>query len=206
MPHGLPHNYLYQQVASVPKPNLSIMMPKKVAAPFKVPPLPQAEGFDWSGAAMGVAGAGMLAADTIGMANQSLNLGDPEQQYFDGESEPTYNLGQYYSQAASSKPQGATGGEVLGQTAKYAALGTQIMPGLGTAIGAGVGALSSLIGGGVRKRKQRGERQKALGKVATQQQNYNTASKDYWENLISEHGYRERANPYKRMTNLYNYE
>lgn len=59
------------------------------------------------------------------------------------------NVGQLYQQQANSSAASAnrpsTGQKMLGGAASGAAMGTAIMPGWGTAIGAGVGALGSLL-------------------------------------------------------------
>lgn len=59
------------------------------------------------------------------------------------------NVGQLYQQqanaSAASANQPSTGQKMLGGAASGAAMGTAIMPGWGTAIGAGVGALGSLL-------------------------------------------------------------
>lgn len=59
------------------------------------------------------------------------------------------NVGQLYqtqaNAAAANANQPSTGQKMLGGAASGAAMGTAIMPGWGTAIGAGVGALGSLL-------------------------------------------------------------
>lgn len=59
------------------------------------------------------------------------------------------NVGQLYQQQANASAaranQPSTGQKMLGGAASGAAMGTAIMPGWGTAIGAGVGALGSLL-------------------------------------------------------------
>lgn len=59
------------------------------------------------------------------------------------------NVSQLYQQqanaAAAGSNQPSTGQKMLGGAASGAAIGTSIMPGWGTAIGAGVGALGSLL-------------------------------------------------------------
>lgn len=59
------------------------------------------------------------------------------------------NVGQLYQQqanaAAAGSNQPSTGQKMLSGAASGAAMGTAIMPGWGTAIGAGVGALGSLV-------------------------------------------------------------
>lgn len=59
------------------------------------------------------------------------------------------NVGQLYQQQANASAASAnrpsTGQKMLGGAASGAAMGTAIMPGWGTAIGAGVGALGSLL-------------------------------------------------------------
>src|SRR5690606_8014596 len=103
-----------------------------------------------------------LIGNAVGMANQGSGLErSAPQMQTSATGEPIYS-GAYYNQASNFKPQGATGGEVLGMAGQGAAAGTAIMPGIGTLIGGVVGAIGGLIGGGARRRKQKREKDRAM--------------------------------------------
>jgi hypothetical protein len=78
-----------------------------------------------------------------------------------------------------------------------------VVPGWGTAIGAVAGFGAALIGGGSRRRRQNSEITTAKKALAQGQVAYNTASQERDMNNISQFEYYKRANPYRRMQNLY---
>ena len=152
-----------------------------------------------------------LASDMNSIAGQSLNLGRPDAQYFAQGIDPSYQGGEYFSRAAMSQAQGTTGGEILSTAGKAAgtgaSIGTLLAPGIGTLIAAGIGAvvggIGAGIGGGIRKRRQRRERTKALELGTAQQQEFNAAQDAFNQQQAGMASYQQRANPYRRLQNLY---
>lgn len=132
------------------------------------------------------------------MANQSLGL-NPQIGQQDGS---YYGLGQDYNQAALAKPQGATGGEVLGMGAKGAAAGAAFGP-VGAGIGFVAGAAAGLIGGRRRKKKQQAEKTSAQQKLKAGQQSYNQAAEYNTQQQNAAEDYLDRQNTTSRMNNLY---
>ena len=180
-------------------------LPSQPAAPAAAPAAPNpASGQIASQAIMG----GLQLASDIGtIAGQRLNLGTPQAQYFAEGVRPTYQGGEYMGRVAAARPQGATGGEILGTAGKAAAtgasIGSLILPGVGTAIGAGIGALvggaGAAIGGGVRKRAQGREKDRAMRLAKGQQQEFNVAASDFAQREAANY----KRNPYRRLQNLY---
>jgi Sec-independent protein translocase protein TatA len=146
------------------------------------------EDFWHSPAAVTQAGAGVasMGADIYGMSQQNLGLNNAS-----------------YSQAATAKPQGINGGEVFGGAVKGAAVGTSILPGVGTAIGAGVGAIANIAGGVIRKNKQEDERDKALKAAALGQQQDNQRESSNRNQNLQQQSYYNSMNPYNREYNVY---
>ncbi len=137
-----------------------------------------------------------------GMANQSLGLNPQAQGQYDMGYQPSYNMGQDYNQAAMAKPQGATGGEVLGMGAKGAAAGAAFGP-IGAGVGFVGGAVAGLIGGKRRKKKQQREKEAAQNTLKAGQQNFNKAEADYTAQQNAAEDYQDRMNTTNRMYNLY---
>ena len=158
-----------------------------------------------------LAGGLQLASDIGSIAGQDLNLGTPAPQYFAEGIDPSYQGGEYYSRASMIKPQGATGSEILSTAGKAAAtgasIGTMVGGPLGTLIGGGIGAvvggIGAGIGGGIRRRRQRREKTNALELGKAQQQEFNTAQDAFNQQQAGLASYQQRANPYRRLQNLY---
>lgn len=154
------------------------------------------------GAAIG--GVVGLATDLSGIANQRLNLGDPMAVYQQGV-DPTYQTGEYFSNAFSSVPQKTTGMEVGGtalKTALAAGQATGFNP-IAMGVGALVGGVGAAIAGNRRRVKQSRERRTALNKALAEQQRFNTAQENYNQEQMAMQDYQRRSNPYTRMSNLY---
>lgn len=190
-------------------PSVSSLIPSKLPAQWQpastAPNAPNpANGQIASQAIMG----GLQLASDIGtIAGQRLNLGTPQAQYFAEGVRPTYQGGEYMGRVAAARPQGATGGEILGTAGKAAAtgasIGTLVGGPIGTAIGAGIGALvggaGAAIGGGVRRRAQRNEKDRAMRLAKGQQQEFNVAASDFAQREAANY----KRNPYRRLQNLY---
>lgn len=161
---------------------------------------PKAGGnFDYGAAITGGLG---LAANAIGMAQQGsgLDMSAPEVQR-SATGEPIYD-GSFYNQASNFKPQGATGGEVLGMAGQGAAAGASFgLPGV--AIGAVGGAIAGLIGGGARRRRQKREKAKAMKSATARQNDFNEASETFDQSQIAQQEYNKRMNMTNRLYNLY---
>jgi hypothetical protein len=179
-------NPAWLQLAPNQDPNLVRQRLGQQVQPVPIPSLPEQSFTLGQGIGAGL-GAASLGLQAFGMSQQVLGLPQVTPQSYDPNVQPTYNLGQVYNQAAFAKPQGATGGEILGGVGQGAALGTQIAPGIGTAVGAVVGGLASLIGGGARKRRQEREKERAMRGLAEQQQAFNRAS----GNFVTQQNYME---------------
>jgi hypothetical protein len=156
-----------------------------------------------------ITGGLQLATDAMSIANQDLGLGQaPTSVYMQGV-DPSYQTGDFISKAYTSRPAGASGEEIVGTAGKAAmtgaGIGTIIGGPVGTLIGAGVGAvagaLTAGIGGGVRKRRQRREREKAITMAEAQQQQFNEAQSAYNEQEAARYAYDQRRN--RRMQNLF---
>jgi hypothetical protein len=166
-------------------------------------PRPQSN-FNVGAAANAIGGAAALVGGAIGQANQQLGINTqmaPMQT--DQFSKPVYTGGGLSNQISAAKPQGATGGEVLSGVGTGASVGTSILPGWGTLIGAAVGAGASLIGGGVRKKRQRRERSRAQGKLNQAQSQYNAADIGYRNRQAAQEDYLQKQDESSRMYNLY---
>jgi hypothetical protein len=160
-------------------------------------------GIDAGGAANIVGGAIGLAGDAMGMANQRLNLQTnyaPTQT--DQDSAPVYTGGQVMIDAANARPQGATGGEILKSAGSGAAAGSVAGP-WGAAVGAVVGAGAALIGGGARKRRQRREKNRALGQANKAASEFNSADMMFRQRQAGLEDYTQKTNSASRMANLY---
>lgn len=144
-----------------------------------------------------------LIGSSIAMGNESLNLGHAPGEQVSSTGEPIYNLGRFYNRVAGSKPQGASGGEVVGGAAKGAAAGAAFGP-WGAAAGAVVGTVGSLIGGRRRKRKQSEQRRKAMNEAKAAQGNYNESSLQFEQEQVARTEYNKRRNMNNRLYNLYN--
>ena len=149
------------------------------------------------------AGALALAGNYYGMANQSLNLDVPQGATFDAYGRPSYNLNSAWNQVSGSKPQGATGGDIFSGAAQGASIGTMLAPGIGTAIGAGVGAIGSAVFGGVRRRKQQREKNKAMRQLTAGQTQYNTADVNFRNSQNAMEDYRDSQDKSARLYNLH---
>lgn len=148
-------------------------------------------------------GAVALAGNYAGM-NQGLGLNpNPEQMRSDSTMRPTYNLGSAWNQASSASPQGATGGEIFAGVGQGATIGSQILPGVGTAIGGLVGGIGSAIAGGARRRRQRDEKERAMRKLVSAQGQYNQADVSFrnQQNLMED--YRQNQDDSGRLYNYY---
>lgn len=164
----------------------------------------QRAGIGAGGIANAAVGAVGLATDAIDMANQRLDLNaDIAPIQSDPSSAPVYTGGQLMAQASGAKAKGASGGEILKGTASGAALGTSILPGWGTVIGAAVGAGASLIGGGVRKKRQRREKNRAMGRANLAGQQYNSADVNFRNKTAQQEDYNQKMSANNRMYNLY---
>jgi hypothetical protein len=151
----------------------------------------------------GAMGAVNLGVDLANIGSQKLNIGQPSTMYYAEGVKPTYQTGDYYNRAYNARPQGATGAEIASTGLKAAATGAQIAGPWGAAVGAAIGAGGALIAGGVRKRRQEREKQKALDLARAQQSGYNTRALDYSQQQTAQSEYARRTNPYQRMSNYY---
>jgi hypothetical protein len=165
---------------------------------------------NWGGiASAGITGLS-LAGDAIGMANQPLGIETqaPSLQR-SATGEPVYNTGDFYNQSTAAKPQGATGGEVLGSAGKGAMGGLMAALALGGPVGwlAGgglaLGAALGIGGGAARRRKQQHEKHKAIVSAKAAQKNFNTASIAFDEQQTSQDDYLKRMDNTNRLYNLY---
>ena len=169
-----------------------------------LPTPPETPKTDMTGAAIGAGITGIgLATDAIAMGNQSLGIetSAPGLQR-SATGEPVYNTGEFMNQASLAKPQGSTVGEVGAGVAKGASAGAAFGP-WGAAIGGAVGAVTSLLGGRRRKRKQEAEKKKALKSAKIAQGNYNVASEAFDEKEAAQSDYMKRMDNTNRMFNLY---
>ena len=178
-PYFLPQLYDPEAIRARAIANAEARMQQTIDSYKKPQGYTQTPRFDLNTGVTAGLGALSLASQGIGMANETLGLRDaPAQQYTPGV-RPMYGLGQSYNEASGARPQGATGGEILSGIGQGASIGTSIVPGIGTAVGAVLGGLTSLIGGGIRKRRQQRERSRALRRLGAQQADYNQASSAY---------------------------
>jgi hypothetical protein len=160
-------------------------------------------GVNVSGIAGAVGGAASLAGDAIGMANQDLNINtDVAAQQPDQNYAPVYTGGQLSADISNSRPQGATGGEILKGVGTGAGAGAAFGP-WGALIGAAVGAGSALIGGGVRKKRQRRARNRAQAQLNNVQSQFNTADQGFRQQQANMQDYYQRNNNNARLYSLY---
>lgn len=115
---------------------------------------------------------------------------------------PSYNLGGFAQSVDAIKPQGAQAGELLNGAAEGAQAGTAIMPGIGTAIGAGVGFIGSAISGGVRKREEERKKQLAQANLRTAQMQYNSSVMAFQNNVAGQSRYNDLMNTDARFQNI----
>jgi hypothetical protein len=206
------------QAANIPTPQYS-SIPVSQASEFsadpglvsvpKNPQLTSQQKGDIATAA--ITGGLQFASDLGNIAGQRFDFGKLPTQAYSPDVAPSYQLGEYFNKVYAARPKGASAGEVLGTAGKMAAtgaqIGTAIMPGIGTAIGALGGAVmgtqGALIAGAIKKRRQTREREKALGKLTKAQQEYNTAAQEFSQAQMARQDYLRRSDPYRRMRNLY---
>jgi hypothetical protein len=158
-----------------------------------------------------VVGGVNLAVDAGSIASQKLGLGKPSTMFYEEGVNPVYRTGEYYNRAFYARPMGATGAEVANTGLKAAATGSKLgmMVGgpagaaIGAAAGAVVGAGTALVAGGVRKRRQQREKNRALNLARGQQADYNRRSLDFSQQQTAMNEYRRRNDPYERMSNFY---
>lgn len=155
--------------------------------------------FDATGFVSGAVG---LAGNYANMVNQGLGLQAPPPLERSATGEPVYTAGEAYNQAALSKPQGATGGEILSGIGQGAAAGAAFSP-VGAAVGAVVGGLVNAIGGRRRKKKQQREKDKALRQISQRQQEFNKASESFSKQQTALDSYYQRLNIDDQLYNLY---
>lgn len=155
----------------------------------------------WENNSMNLAKAGLgaasLATGWYGMSRQGLGLGQLEQPSTDGYS------GAYLNAAFNAHPQKTNGVEILGGAAKGAAIGTQFAPGIGTAVGAGVGALGTIFAGRSRRLRQERERDRAISQALNYQSAYNNAQTSSDQRYTSAADYQRRLDKYNQ--NLYSW-
>jgi hypothetical protein len=175
-------------------------IPNMPGQPNNAPQMKQ--GFGLEQVIGGLTGAADIFSSANQMANQSLGLNPQLQGQYNQFEQPSYGLGQDYNQAALAKPQGASGGEVLGMAGKGAAAGSAFGP-IGTGVGAVVGAGAALIGGRRRKKKQQKEKTAAQNTLKAGQQAFNQASADFSAQQNAAEDYQDRMNSQTRMYNLY---
>ncbi len=151
-----------------------------------------------------VMGAAELAMGAVGQANQKLNIntnmGAIQNTPFD---KPVYTGGQLGVDIARARPQGATGGEIAKSTLSGAATGLSVGGPWGALAGAIVGAGASLIGGGVRKKRQRRERNKANATLGQAQNQFNAADVNFRNRQASMEDYQQTQDSSARLANLY---
>jgi hypothetical protein len=168
----------------------------------------QGEGIGAGDILQGAAGAVGLAGTLKTQYDQDLEFGQSPEQQFSATGEPIYNLGGQYNDIATSKAQGATGGEILGAAGQGAAIGADpalvaATGGLSIAAGAILGGGWSAITGGARKRKQQRQKTEAREKIQGQQQDFNQASESFDATQRAYQGYLDRADISDRIYNLY---
>lgn len=160
-------------------------------------------GTNIAGVAGAVTGAAGLATDAIDMANQRLNINTqtaPIQA--DQSMAPVYTAGRLVSDANNAKPKGASGGEILKGVGSGAAAGAAFGP-WGAAIGAVVGGAVSAIGGGIRKKRQRREKNRAMGQANALGQAYNKADVNFRAKSAAMEDYNQRNSAESRLYSLY---
>lgn len=116
---------------------------------------------------------------------------------------PTYGAGQLGNEINTFKPQGATAGEILSGIKTGASAGAAFGL-IGAGAGAAIGAVTSLLGGRRRRRKQREKLEAAKTKFINAQEGYNQDAaafeaqenqQDYFNQLNNDYG--------RRVQNLY---
>jgi hypothetical protein len=155
-------------------------MIRRIPKPIASPQPEQGKPLNAANIGQAAIGAAEMIGGWASMYNEGkdINTTAPSQEV-DAYGKPVYNIGEFTASSQAIRPQGATGGEILGSTAKGASIGSQIAPGIGTAIGAGIGALGSIIGGIGRKRRMRKARQNAIRSIRTRQGQYNTSMRGF---------------------------
>jgi hypothetical protein len=202
MQSGMLDNITDMQMAATPARNNPAVASGQVAQPAAMKQLmtgKNASGVDIGAAATGLAS---MVGNTIGMANQGLNLGQMGGIQISATGDAVLD-NSYRNMATIAKPRGATGGELASSTLSGAASGFATAGPIGAAVGAGLGLLTTAIGGAARKRKQRRERNEALEASARQQQEFNQLSDMYDQGNIARTQYQDRMNMTNRITNLY---
>jgi uncharacterized protein HemX len=155
--------------------------------------------FDYASFISGGAG---LAGSYYGMVNQDLGLQAPPALQRSATGEPVYNLGSSFNQAYLSKPQGASGEEIVSGLAQGAQAGAAFGP-VGAGVGAAVGLATSIFGGARRKHNQQREKDNALAKVSAGQNTYNKAANAYQETQLALNDYQRRSEMTNHLYNLF---
>lgn len=162
-------------------------------------------GIDAGGYA-GMIGAGVgLATDAINQANTKLGLDDipTEPSQINSDDAPVYTGGSLMIQAANARPKGASGGDILKAAGTGAMAGAATGTPIGVAIGAVVGAGSALIGGGIKKKRQKRERSRNLTRANAAAKDFNTSDEAFRNKQAAMEDYRDQTNNSARLYNLY---
>jgi hypothetical protein len=165
---------------------------------------PQGQQFNAGQAVNMVGGAASLIGNAVNMSRQRLNINDyiTPPMSNDPRMKPVYTAGQANINARNATPQGASTEEILGATLTGASTGSAAGP-WGAVIGGVVGLGSALIGGGEREKAQRREKRRAMSRVTSAQQTFNTADSNYRQRQGIIDTYNRRNNYQARLANVY---
>lgn len=148
-------------------------------------------------------GALQLGSNIYGIASRKFDIGNPAAPVYQEGMDPSYQSGEYFNKAYSLTPKGASAGDILSSTAQGAMTGAKAGGVPGAIIGGAVGLIGSIGGGEIARARQRRQKQKALKSATAQQQQFNTMQEQYDQSQAAREEYTRRADPYRRMMNLY---
>lgn len=178
-------------------------------SPFDLSPseLTRADKIGAGAAALGGIAEMGLSAKAMGDEAKGIPTLAPQMQ-LDNQGRPMYNLSQFANETSSIRPQGATGGEVLGGAAKGVGIGLNpalmaATGGLSAPIGALVGAGAAALGGKRRKRIMTDKKRKATESLSSRQQEFNQANIGHSQNQLAQEQYYNQLNDPSRLYNLY---
>ena len=165
---------------------------------------PSNGGIDASGIGGAVTGGLATIGMGVGIANEGKNIDTSVAgAQTSATGAPVYNLGGDVQRLGDLKPEGASFGQVLSAAGSGASAGSALAPGIGTAIGAIGGALTSLIGGRIKKRRMQEAKDKLAKNVARGQADYNEADQQFDQAQIRKQEFNKRRNLTNRLYNLY---
>ena len=161
-------------------------------------------GIDASGIGGAVTGGLATIGMGVGIANEGKNIDTSVAgAQTSATGAPVYNLGGDVQRLGDLNPKGASFGQVLSAAGSGASAGSALAPGIGTAIGAIGGALTSLIGGRIKKRRMQEAKDKLAKNVARGQADYNEADQQFDQAQIRKQEFNKRRNLTNRLYNLY---